>query len=232
MFLHSIVWNAVNYFPPFFRYKAFDYRARKNIQAATSGHNVNGLTSAEFYWQQYKSENKIALVRYIADRFKFEQLAILDFGCHCGNTLRLIDEMVHTRLDYSGIDPNAANLAFAKAKFERSRHNCSFLIGSDDNLASLTAGMDYDIFLVSSVFYAMSPSRVRHVLDVAKGCAKHIIIADDLSQMKASSTILTKSFVHPYCKFLNAHGFQIEHTECYQHPEVAYTGFLCARPVI
>jgi SAM-dependent methyltransferase len=226
----SLAWKAVNFLPVALRYRAFERLARANRRVAGSQRTVNSRPSFEHYWSRYRDENRMAFAAYIVRAFDNAagELSVLDFGCHCGNMLRLLDEELKRELDYLGVDPNAENLAFARAKFERSRHHCEFVLGSDETIFELVADRRFDIFLISSVCYAMSPAQLGRVLGAASRSAKHILIADDLSRMEARTCTLGASLLHPYRRELLHHGFRIDDAVEFRNPKVAYSGFLCA----
>jgi SAM-dependent methyltransferase len=228
--LRSLAWRSINCTPPFLRYRAFQHLAEGNLRAASSSRQIDNISTAEWYWSHYRSENRVTLVNYLAKRFDGKQLSILDFGCHCGNTFRLIEETLSAKIEYLGIDPNAENLDFARMKFENSSNQCSFMVGQDRSLASLIQGRHFDFVLVSSVFYAMPPAQVGYVLRAVANCADHIVIADDLSRLEARSCIKTNSFLHPYRKLLLKYGFHIDAIVPFPAPQIAYTGLLVASP--
>jgi hypothetical protein len=216
--------------PVVLRYRAFERLARANRRIASSPRTVNSQPSFEHYWARYRDENRVAFVAYLARTFDNAagKLSVLDFGCHCGNMLRLLDEELKGELNYLGVDPNAENLAFARAKFEKSRHQCEFVLGGDETIFALVANRRFDIFLISSVCYAMSPAQLGRVLRAAGRSAHHILIADDLSRMEARTCTLGASLLHPYRRELWRYGFAIDHAVRFRNPQVAYGGFLCA----
>jgi 2-polyprenyl-3-methyl-5-hydroxy-6-metoxy-1,4-benzoquinol methylase len=90
----SLAWKAVNFLPVALRYRAFERLARANRRVAGSQRTVNSRPSFEHYWSRYRDENRMAFAAYIVRAFDNAagELSVLDFGCHCGNMLRLLDE--------------------------------------------------------------------------------------------------------------------------------------------
>jgi len=213
-----------------FRDQIFDHRARYNRQAAATGWSIEGRSAAEFYWGQYRSENKLELAEFISERFAQDRLTIFEFGCHCGNVLRLLDETLRADIVFTGLDPNSDNLDFARRKFESTGQACKFLVGDENDLDRVNQGQMYDLFVVSSVFYSMSPRGVRQVLASARKCSRHLIIADDISSIDRRSSTFKECFKHPYRRLLKESGFEIVAQRSFVHPKTAYTGVLLAVP--
>lgn len=224
------LWKMVNIVWVPVRYQIFDRRARHNRKAAKTGWTIEGMTAAEYYWGQYRSEAKLELADFIAERFAQDRLAIFELGCHCGNVLRLLEETLGACIAFTGLDPNADNLDFARQKFKSTRHTCQFLLGDENDLDRVNPGQMYDLFIVSSVFYCMSPQGVRRVLANARKCSRHLLIADDISSLDRRSTIFDGCFRHPYRRFLKESGFDIVAQRSFVHPKAAYTGVLLAVP--
>jgi SAM-dependent methyltransferase len=203
----GIVWKAVNFLPVSLRYRAFEHRARANRRIAGSEKTVGSRPSFEHYWSRYRDENRVAFVEYITRAFDNPagDISVLDFGCHCGNMLRLMNEELKGRLNYLGVDPSEENLAFAREQFLESPHPCEFVPGTDETILKLVANRRFDIFLISSVCYALSPRQLDRVLEAASQCANHILIADDLSRLEARSCTLGSSWLHPYRRQLLRH---------------------------
>jgi SAM-dependent methyltransferase len=219
-----------NVLPVGIRYRLFDRRASHNRRTAAVDRRIGEKSAGEYYWDLYRAENKIEVADFISERFAQDRLSIFEFGCHCGNVLRLLDETLKANLVYTGLDPNSTNLEFARQKFNSTRHSCSFVLGDETNLAELNQDKMYDLYIISSVFYCMSPREVRLVLANAYGCSRHLLIADDISSVDRRSTTLDKCFRHPYRNLLREAGFEIVVQRSFAHPQVAYSGILLAVP--
>ncbi len=230
--LRDLLWSIVNVVPPGLRDRIFDRRARNNRKAAATGWTIGDRSAAEYYWDQYRSETKIELAEFISERFTQDRLAIFEFGCHCGNVLRLLHETLKAEIVFTGLDPNSANLDFARRKFQSTQVALRFLVGDETDLVRVNKGQIYDLFIVSSVFYCMSPQGVRSVLANARECSRNLLIADDISSLDRRSTTFDECFRHPYRRLLREAGFDVVAQKSFLHPKTAYNGVLLAVPQI
>ena len=228
--LRGALWAIVNRVPSGIRDRIFDRRAAFNRRAAATGWSIGERSAAEHYWDQYRSESKIELAEFISERFTQDRLEVFEFGCHCGNVLRLLKETLKSDIVFTGIDPNAANLDFARRKFDPTRQVFKFLLGDETDLVRVNQGHTYDLFIVSSVFYSMSPRGVRSVLANACNCSRNLVIADDMSSLDRRSTTFDQCFRHPYRRLLKEAGLDIIAQRTFSHPKTAYTGVLLAVP--
>src|SRR5690349_1263616 len=123
----DLLWSIVNVVPTGLRDRIFYRRARNNRRVAATGWTIGGRSAAEHYWDQYRSETKIELAEFLSERFAQDRLSVFEFGCHCGNVLRLLEETLKAEIVFTGLDPNSANLDFARRKFESTRIAFKFL---------------------------------------------------------------------------------------------------------
>lgn len=211
---------------PYVYNKYLQYKIRKNWFSRANNESDKHL---ELYWNDHGKVRK-KLVDILDTLFienKTNDSSILEFGSHVGTNLKLLSEKHDVEM--YAIEPNVEAYEFLSKKLPFV-HSYNF---DDDKFikANIPSGKVY-ISLINSVFYCMTPSRVKSVLNKLSKISTIIVIGDSMKCIDASVSNFNQNpicYSHPYKKWLEEFGFtkfeNIELTE----GQMQLDGYLIAK---
>ncbi len=169
----------------------------------------------EIYWNSRNSPNRQRLIELLSHEiFQFIQphqnhIEILEYGSHVGINLDIIKSAhPNNSITFYAVEPNLEAINFMKDKlpFIQCLHADDLAFMKNKSFPK----NNVQISFVNSVFYCMSPKRVKSVLVKLSKVSEVIILGEGMANLDGDDSqfmIDPPCFHHPYRKWLNELNF-------------------------
>lgn len=166
----------------------------------------------EMYWNSRDSANRCKLIELLQREIlniNNNQLKILEYGSHVGINLDIINSaQPDNSISFYAVEPNLEAIGFMKEKLPYVKCLHADDVGFVKNDSFPTGKVE--ISFVNSVFYCMSPRRVKSVLLKLSKISEVIVLGEGMMNLYGEESRFMTSppcFQHPYRKWLEELNF-------------------------